>query len=68
MMTIKQILFVDMRNFGTNMFVFRLNVHVIYQTSDLTLWSSYQIRKLAGYACTGNAGKVFPVTDFKGNR
>ena len=28
-------------------------------------WASYQIRKIAGCACTGN---VFPVTDFKGNR
>ena len=23
-------------------------------------WSSYQIRKIAGCACAGNAGKVFP--------
>ena len=29
---------------------------------------SYQIRKIAGCACTGNAGNVFPATDFKGNR
>ena len=32
------------------------------------LWTSYQIRKIAGWACTGNAGNVFPATDFKGNR
>ena len=25
-------------------------------------WASYQIRKIPGYACTGNAGKVFPST------
>ena len=31
-------------------------------------WASYQIRKLAGCACAGNAGSVFPATDFKGNR
>ena len=24
------------------------------------LWASYQIRKVAGCACTGNAGNVFP--------
>ena len=31
-------------------------------------WASYQIRKIAGCACTGNAGNVFPATDYKGNR
>ena len=31
-------------------------------------WASYQIRKIAGCACTANAGNVFPATDFKGNR
>ena len=31
-------------------------------------WTSYQIRKIAGCACAGNAGNVFPTTDFKGNR
>ena len=31
-------------------------------------WTSYQIRKSAGCAYTGNAGNVFPSTDFKGNR
>ena len=25
------------------------------------LWASCQIRKIAGYACTGNAGNIFPV-------
>ena len=29
-------------------------------------WASYQIRKIAGCACTENAGNVFPATDFKG--
>ena len=29
-------------------------------------WASYQIRKIAGWACTGIAGSVFPATDFKG--
>ena len=31
-------------------------------------WASYQIRKIAGCACVGNAGNIFPATDFKGNR
>ena len=29
--------------------------------------ASYQIRKIAGCACTGNAENVFPATDYKGN-
>ena len=31
-------------------------------------WASYQIRKIAGCACAGNAGNVYPTTDFNGNR
>ena len=31
-------------------------------------WTSGQIRKIAGCACAGNTGNVFPITDFKGNR
>ena len=31
-------------------------------------WASYQIHKVAGCACAGNAENVFPTTDFKGNR
>ena len=31
-------------------------------------WASYQIRKIAGYACAGSAGNVFHATDVKGNR
>ena len=31
-------------------------------------WVSYQIRKIAGWACVGNAGNVFPAADFEGNR
>ena len=30
-------------------------------------WASYQILKTVGCACAGNAGSVFPATDFKGN-
>ena len=31
-------------------------------------WDTCQIRKIAGCACAGNAGNVFPATYFKGNR
>ena len=31
-------------------------------------WASYQIRKIAGCACAGNAGNVFPDAEFKGKR
>ena len=30
-------------------------------------WASYQIHKIACCACAGNAGNVFPATDFIGN-
>ena len=39
-----------------------------YQNIPSTPWASYQIRKIAGCACAGNTGSVFPATDFKGNR
>ena len=32
------------------------------------LWASYQICNIEGCACAGNAGNVFPATDFKWNR
>ena len=38
-----------------------------YLTSRLRI-GSYQICKIACCACAGNAGNVFPVTNFKGNR
>ena len=31
-------------------------------------WASCQIRRMARCACAGNAGNVFPATDFKRNR
>ena len=34
----------------------------------LIQWASYQIPKIVGCACAGNAGNVFPATEFKGNR
>ena len=36
--------------------------------TNSSAWASYQIRKIAVCACTGNAGNVFPATDFKENR
>ena len=41
--------------------------------SNDVMWSyfpraSYQIRKIAGCTCTGDAGNVFPATDFQGYR
>ena len=32
------------------------------------LWIYYQLHKIVGCVCTGNAGNVFLATDFKGNR
>ena len=44
-------------------FTHRPNLH------ELTIsWASYQICKIAGCVCAGNARNVFPATDFKGNR
>ena len=34
----------------------------------LTPWASYQIPEIGDCACAGNAGNVFPATDFKWNR
>ena len=34
----------------------------------LVQWASYQIRKIAGCICAGNAGTFSPAADFKGNR
>ena len=34
----------------------------------ITQWASYQIRKIAGCACAGNAGNVNPATEFQGNQ
>ena len=32
----------------------------LHQASCISPWASYQIRKIAGCACAGNAGNVFP--------
>ena len=40
----------------------------IHRTETLVVWASYQVRKIVDCACAGIAGKVFPATNFKGNR
>ena len=47
------------------LFIRRRNVVSVYP--HIHPWASYQIRKIVGCACAGNAGNVFPDTDFKGN-
>ena len=47
-----------------------MSVEIIHRRWHFVIhlqWISYQIRKVAGCACTGNATGVFPATDFKGN-
>ena len=34
----------------------------------ITVWASYQICKIVGCACAGNAGNISPATNFKRNR
>ena len=45
-------------------FIFTLIIHQkqFYIHSPFTSWASYQIRKLMGWACAGNAGNVFTTT------
>ena len=38
---------------------------VILVKLDTKPWASYQMSKIAGCACAGNAGNVFPTTDIK---
>ena len=42
-------------------------ISIITCKTELTPAASCQIRKIAGCACTGNAGNVFPAADLKGN-
>ena len=39
----------------------------IYPTQSIPWASGYQIRKITGCTYAGNAGNVYPATDFKGN-
>ena len=45
-----------------------MNCHVhenVWQHHPFTPWASYQIRKIAGCACAGNAGNVSPCRRFQ---
>ena len=44
----------------TNTGIFRNNKVNTMATDALPPWASYQIRKIAGCECAGNAGNVFP--------
>ena len=51
------------------------NVHLLLSTpvfkwsaSPCHTWASYQVRKIAGCACAGNARNVFPAIDLNGHR
>ena len=46
-----------------------IDTHEITNTGQSTAspWASYQMRKIAGCACAGNARNVLPTTDFKAN-
>ena len=37
----------------------------LFSSTTLSSWASYQIRKIAGCACAGNAGNVFPRRRFQ---
>ena len=36
------------------------DLRLLHSPSLVAVWASYQIRKIAGWACAGNAGDVFP--------
>ena len=46
----------------------QLQRRISYTAVTVTTWASYQIRTIVGCARAGNAGNVFPATDFRGNR
>ena len=42
--------------------------NIVLWTSNISSpWATYQICEIVCCACAGNAGNVFPTTDFKGN-
>ena len=57
----------DCSNFIANVLESLLS-YAMPSTLSRGAWAPYQIHKIAGCACAGNAGNVFPATDFKGNR
>ena len=46
----------------------QVDIFQVIKFCHISPWASHQIRKIAGCACVGNVGNVFPATDFKGNR
>ena len=48
----------------THWFVWDVITHPYpnFNFDEVKAWASYQLRKIAGYACAGNAGNVFPAT------
>ena len=50
---------------GNNQFRFGLIVISWGYVGHVLSWASYQIRKIAGCACAGNAGNVFPRRRFQ---
>ena len=44
---------------------FLFTLHYVSIESPSNQWASYQIRKIAGCACAGNAGNVFPRRRFQ---
>ena len=59
---------IGVRNYQSYSLVSKINHRCVPMVYSLTTWASYQMRKIAGCACAGNASNVFPATDFKGNR
>ena len=59
---------IGVRNYQSYLLVSKINHRCVPMVYSLTTWASYQLRKIAGCACAGNASNVFPATDFKGNR
>ena len=45
-----------------------LSYRNIHPFTELLAWASYQVRKIASCACTGNAMNVFPATAGKRTR
>ena len=61
-------------NIANKVFYLRLNLYITVNDGRKTVscpvsfrltWASYQIRKIACWACVGNAGNVFPRRQFQ---
>ena len=54
--------------YSTSKSSFVKNYILIVMVNVDVIWAPDQIRQISGCTCAGNAGNVFPATDFKGNR